>query len=216
MNQIFQEQIPLGSEDFHSHIQRRSHKDKETQLEAQRSSHNGTGNHLMRTISLGLINDSNNQNQHNNTKSNAAGSNTVPNGHTERPRASSLDITPSLLIAHKLENGFDFGDVYQTIASTIKKDCISRTPQRIAYETKIIDILSRYIEKFDSKLEAMPFGSATYGFGGRNTDFNILVNTGKIYKEIIELESTEVHFTNVINIHFRCINSTTNRGIAFI
>lgn len=58
-------------------------------------------------------------------------------------------------------------------------DLTARTLQRITYENQIVELLRNHLKKFDSTLRMMPFGSATYGFGGSNTNFNLLVNAGK-------------------------------------
>lgn len=62
------------------------------------------------------------------------------------------------------------------IASAI--DLTSRTPQRIAHEKEIVKLLMVQLMKFDSTLRLLPIGSTTYGFGGSNTNFNILINAG--------------------------------------
>ena len=59
-------------------------------------------------------------------------------------------------------------------------DLTTRTSQRIFNEKQIIQDLSRLLQKFNSEFKVMPFGSATYGFGGIDTNFNIcLINGGK-------------------------------------
>lgn len=65
--------------------------------------------------------------------------------------------------------------VDQTIETTTQKaiDLIFRTPQRILQETKIIADLKEFVKKQKFNLQVVPFGSATYGFGGASTDFNI-------------------------------------------
>lgn len=76
----------------------------------------------------------------------------------------------------KLADVIDVNQFPRTIIATAV-DFTSRTHQRISYENQIVKILTGQLKKFDSTLRVMPFGSATYGFGGSN-NFNILVNTG--------------------------------------
>lgn len=57
-------------------------------------------------------------------------------------------------------------------------DFIFRTLERISFEEDIVGLLVRNLKAYDSKLEAMAFGSSTFGFGGCHTDVNILVSTG--------------------------------------
>lgn len=60
-------------------------------------------------------------------------------------------------------------------------DLIYRTVQRISQEEQIIADLERFVKDRKFDLKVVPFGSATYGFGGSKTDFNIclLNNDGK-------------------------------------
>lgn len=58
-------------------------------------------------------------------------------------------------------------------------DFVSRTDTRIENEAKIMETLTSHLKGMDSTLKAISFGSSTYGFGGRKTNFNILVNAGK-------------------------------------
>lgn len=71
-------------------------------------------------------------------------------------------------------------DIGQVSARITAKaiDLISRTMDRISVEIDIVGLLGRHLKAFDSTLEAMPFGSRTYGYGGHCTDVNILINTG--------------------------------------
>lgn len=59
-------------------------------------------------------------------------------------------------------------------------DRIFRTVQRISQETQIVADLEGFLAERKLNLKVMPFGSATYGFGGIDTDFNIclLLNDG--------------------------------------
>lgn len=179
---FFQELIPLTLEDFNTHIQKRSHKDKETKQQAHQSVHNVIGNHSERTTSMVLMNDANSQ--MNIAKSNSPDNNLIQNSHIERSSASSLDSIPGLPITHNLENGV--GDGCRVKSYAAKSQYSSRTVQRIQHEAQVIDNLTRYLKAFDSTLRFKPFGSATYGFGGSDTNFNILVNTSTDYKEYVQ------------------------------
>lgn len=109
----------------------------------------------------------------------AVASMAVPNGSSslEDPsRASSISITQPLP-TQKLMNVIDIKKVSQTIP-TIAVDLVNRMVQRCFNEMKIQALLTRYFKEFDSSFDVMPFGSATYGFGGSHTNFNILINAG--------------------------------------
>lgn len=69
-------------------------------------------------------------------------------------------------------------DQISVFIKTTAVDLIFRTLERITHEMDLVQLLGRHLKAFDSKLELMPFGSSTYGFGGCSTDFNILVSTG--------------------------------------
>lgn len=155
-------------EDFNAHIQKKSHKDNEIEHESQQQ--NGSGNHLVRTASMVSVNDKRTMSQRSNQSSDSSDDNSVQNGNADRSRASSVDISPCSAIS--------FEAACEAITRNIQNECIFRTPQRTAYETKIINNLSHYLKAFDSTLQLKIFGSTTYGFGGSKTNFNILVSTG--------------------------------------
>lgn len=98
--------------------------------------------------------------------------NKLSTGNIGTPSSS----TPSKM-STSLINLINIDEVSVSIKTTAI-DFIFRTMERISHEFDIVGLLQRHLKAFDSKLEMMPFGSATYGFGGRSTDFNILVNTG--------------------------------------
>lgn len=88
-------------------------------------------------------------------------------------------------------------------------DLIFRSVQRISIEAQILELLSRHLKTFDLALQIMPFGSATYGFGGPRTDFNILVvaETGKYIFSISHVARIQLNLFGVMsyNVHvFRC------------
>lgn len=46
-------------------------------------------------------------------------------------------------------------------------------------ETEIMSILTRYVHEFDPSLKLYPFGSSRFGVQLANTNFNLLISTGK-------------------------------------
>lgn len=93
---------------------------------------------------------------------------------------AKIESPTSIGNSQKADNLLDINKIAVHIKTTAI-DLIFRTMGRISNEMDIVGLLIRHLKAFDSKLEAMSFGSATYGFGGRNTDFNILVNTSIVY-----------------------------------
>lgn len=99
-------------------------------------------------------------------------------------RASSFSISSNPAIIQKLKNVINIEQVLRVIPSKMV-DLINRTVERCFNEIEIFALLTRYLKTFDSTLKVMPFGSATYGFGGTTTNFNILVNAGNKVLHII-------------------------------
>lgn len=64
------------------------------------------------------------------------------------------------------------------VAKLEMNDILSRTQDRIRNEIEIFQNLSYYFHTIDSTAKIIPFGSATYGFGGQRTNFNILAVSG--------------------------------------
>lgn len=125
-----------------------------------------------------LVNDNESANQCASLRSDSSNTNSVQNGKTDRSRASSVDISPRSPTLSELENSMDFEAACEAITRNIQMECIFRTAQRTAHETKIINNLSHYLKAFDSTLQLKIFGSTTYGFGGSKMNYNILVSTG--------------------------------------
>lgn len=67
-----------------------------------------------------------------------------------------------------------FEDIPATVAGFV-----SRTTHRISGERDIVNFLRSFFKAHSITVQMKPFGSATYGFGGSETDFNILVNISK-------------------------------------
>lgn len=87
-----------------------------------------------------------------------------------------FDIPRSSNATKKLEDVVEIEQVAQAISAGII-DITSRTTARVHNEKRIVTLLTHYLKVLDPTLEVIPFGSATYGFGGAKTNFNILVNT---------------------------------------
>lgn len=68
----------------------------------------------------------------------------------------------------------------------------TRSNSRIQSELEIIRLLSFLLRTYDSTVKLVPFGSATYGFGGKKTNFNIMIITGCV----------KLHFFQLINCEF--------------
>lgn len=92
--------------------------------------------------------------------------------------SNGIEIPKRESIAENLANAItsEAVSISQDIGSKAI-DLMFRSVQRISLEVQILDHLSRHLRGFDSTLQLVPFGSATYGFGGSSTDFNILVTT---------------------------------------
>lgn len=92
-------------------------------------------------------------------------------------RASIISTSSNSATTQKLKNVVDIKQVSRTIPSKTV-DLINRIVGRCFHEIEIVALLTRYLRTFDSTLKVLPFGSATYGFGGSTANFNILVNAG--------------------------------------
>lgn len=94
-------------------------------------------------------------------------------------RKSSTDIPSNSSATQTLTNVIltNIKQVFQEIPN-IAVDLTSRNARRIAAERDIVACLKPHFNTYSTTLQSMIFGSATYGFGGPNTDFNILINTG--------------------------------------
>lgn len=90
---------------------------------------------------------------------------------------SRASITSTSSMPAKLKNVIDIEQVLRVISSKTV-DLINRMVGRCFHEIEIVALLTHYLKTFDPTLRVLPFGSATYGFGGSTTNFNILVNTG--------------------------------------
>lgn len=116
----------------------------------------------------------------------------------ENERGASVSSNPSSSI--KLENIIDVENVFGLIKTEMTR-LLSRSQNRIKQETQIIDLLSFYFSMIDDSISVAAFGSAAYGFGGTNTNFNILIKTSKNQNYS---NSSEFRIS-IVYIGFRCI-----------
>lgn len=79
----------------------------------------------------------------------------------------------------KLENVIKIDEVLK-LTRVAMDEIQSRPTTRIDSEQEIIDKFSFLLITFDPEITVINFGSVTYGFGGRKTDFNILITEGKL------------------------------------
>lgn len=96
------------------------------------------------------------------------------NNQNNKKTANNLQLVPVAVTQSK--NSIN---IEQITEAMIPKaiDLIFRTDQRISQETQIVADLEVFLKEHKFNLKVMPFGSATYGFGGTNTDFNICLLT---------------------------------------
>lgn len=92
-------------------------------------------------------------------------------------RASIISTSSNSTTTQKLKNVIQIEQVSRAIPSKTV-DLINRMVGRCFHEIEIVALLTRYLRTFNSTFKLLPFGSATYGFGGSTTNFNILVNAG--------------------------------------
>lgn len=71
-------------------------------------------------------------------------------------------------------------DSMETRISEEAADLLVRTQDRIKWEEKILRLIDSLLSTFDTNLKLVPFGSSSYGFGGANTNFNILINASML------------------------------------
>lgn len=160
------------------HIRRQSHKDKECALKSQQQ--NESSKQLVQATS---VNSTNTDGMNVDPKPNGivVSTNSTAVDHngssSSRSKSSSIDIAPKRISTMKLVDVINVNQFPQTIVATAI-DLTSRTHQRIFHEKQIVKLLMGELRKFDTTLRMLPFGSATYGYGGTDTNFNILVNAG--------------------------------------
>lgn len=94
---------------------------------------------------------------------------------------SSTDDKPNMPDAPQNHQNTEPNELFKEIFS-VSANLLTRDEERIRNEKNIMRIFTIYIESFDPTLIISSFGSSTYGFGGSNTNFNILINAGKFYQ----------------------------------
>lgn len=195
-----QENFPLSSEDFVAHIQKKSHKEKE--IERQQMRQNESECNYVTATSRISVNESNSVSVNSGQTSSSAS--VVSNSDTkEASKPNCVDIPSSTIVRSKLKDTIEIEQVFEAITAEIVYTT-SRTVSRIKNEAQIVALLTHYLNKFNPMLELRTFGSATYGFGGANTNFNILVDAGRNY----DFNSlTFLQNNNIVYMYLRCVSS---------
>lgn len=186
----------MNSEDFGIHIQRQSHKDHVSALMPKQQYNRSNNCSLAPTMPMKLtmpLTPTNNTirpdaDRESNQKVVSANIALNDSGNSSPgSRASSVVNVPSNRVSTmKLADVIDASQFPKAIIATAI-DLTSRTHQRISHENQILNLLMAQLRKFDSTLRMLPFGSTTYGFGGTNTNFNVLINTGKHFATEIRI-----------------------------
>lgn len=181
-----QENIPLCSEDFESHIQKKSHKEREIGLKSTFRSVNSNGNDSALITRNTSINRRNNLSHEQSTPSNtnsptealASGS---LNGMSRSISFDSLQLIPEkVCVTQKWENVIQAEDIFKAISTKIV-EITGRTENRNQNEVKIVSLLTCCLREFDPTSKIIRIGSSTYGFGGADTDFNVIINTSNFH-----------------------------------
>lgn len=121
---------------------------------------------------------------------------------------SSGDIGANTVAEVQLENVIDIEKIAEAIIPKAI-DLTTRTSQRISNEKKVIEDLLLLSKGFNPNLKVMPFGSATYGFGGPDTNFNIcLVNKGN--KFLLQFHLLQISFKQLIKKKKYCVDKFRN------
>lgn len=173
----------MNSEDFGIHVQRQSHKDNVSAVKpSQQQNIRSNDCNLEHTMPLKPSNNTIGTNADRGSNQRVVSSNNAHNdsGNSSpgSKESSIVDIPASRVSTMKLADVIDVNQFTPAIIATAI-DLTSRTHQRISHENQILNHLMGQFRKFDSSLRIMPFGSTTYGFGGSNTNFNILIDAGK-------------------------------------
>lgn len=175
-----QDHFPLSTQDYIAHNQKSDHKDREN---AQKQlSPNGCHNYLVRTTSSISVNGTNSVNgdQRFELRSASSRSSLAHHGSNDQFKVSSTSTSPMSDVTTNLRNCINVDRVSRAVTAKII-DLTNRTTHRLSNEKRIIEILDGYLkqQQIDSRVRLIPFGSTTYGFGGADTNFNILIDTSK-------------------------------------
>lgn len=80
----------------------------------------------------------------------------------------------------KLEKLIQIENVFES-SQTKMKDFLTQSIDRTKNEKLIFDLLSLHFKCVDKTLRLVSFGSSSYGFGGKKTNFNILIKSGEVF-----------------------------------
>lgn len=155
------------------HTQKKSHKEKETEIKSSRQSPNGSK--IAQLASNELKNNANcrvggDQVVELKAASSVSSVNSNDNQSFVRENSQNMVASPSRISnATKLDKAI--------VAKMI--DFVTRTETRIHNESQILKTLIGYLNAINYKVQLVPFGSSTYGYGGSSTNFNILANAGQ-------------------------------------
>lgn len=70
------------------------------------------------------------------------------------------------------------GKIFELIANEMEKVSL-RSDERVRHESRILGLLKHQFKLFDRTVALIPFGSTTFGYGGSNSNYNILIDTRK-------------------------------------
>lgn len=87
---------------------------------------------------------------------------------------SSLNNEAKSINSFDLTKPGDFFELVKFEANNLSK----RSSARKASETKIIEVITKYVKAYNVHFNVYQYGSTTFGFGG-SVDLNILVDTCK-------------------------------------
>lgn len=83
---------------------------------------------------------------------------------------------PSVLLETAIKDGTVFDAISIELAKFSKHSDV-----QFRNESRILGILKQHFKIFDRTLALIPFGSRTFGFGRTNSNYNILIDTRKIF-----------------------------------
>lgn len=202
----------MTSEDFCTHSSKQGHKEKETEIHLLHNnglvSHSIQKNPCVSTIPENNTNSTNSTNDGQNyiLQSDSSDSSVFNNdGLDDKSVTKSVEIPKHQSIAENFTNVIDTEEISRNIVDKAI-NFMFRSVQRISIEVQILNLLLHHLKGFDSSLQIVPFGSATYGFGGSSTDFNILViaETGNKYilcRVFLYSENSIIYY-NRMKIHY--------------
>lgn len=112
-------------------------------------------------------------------KASSSRSSAIHDGSSDRFEASSTNSSSLRAVTTNLAKLIDVKHVSRAVAAKII-DLTSRNAQRNSDENQIIKILSGHLKNISASARLTAFGSTKYGFGGSNTNLNILIDTSKL------------------------------------